>query len=126
MRKALWAMTPGLAVVLGTILGLAIAYGQEKKPDPPAEPKSIPVEFQNKILKLQLHQQQVAAEYQQCSTRIAAIPQEFNLDNAKIGQASDEALKEMKLDTEHWTVDVKAMTAIPKTAPEAPKEEKKP
>jgi hypothetical protein len=125
MKKALWAMTPGLAVVLGTILGLAIAYGQEKKPDPPAA-KSIPVEFQNKILKLQLHQQQVAAEYQSCSTRIAAIPGEFNLDNAKIGQASDEALKEMKLETDKWTVDVKAMTAIPKTAPEAPKEEKKP
>jgi len=128
-RFMFWGAAISLAFALAFTI---VAFGQEKKPE---ESKAIPVDAQNKILKLQLHQQTIEAEYQGCSTRIAAIPGEFNMDNAKIGQASDEALKEMKLDPAKWTVDVKAMTAIPKpdlSTPTGPpvepakKEEKKP
>lgn len=122
MTKGDWktVLFYSVASVLALVICFAIvAYSQEKKPEAPADSKAIPVDAQNKILKLQLHQQQIAADYQQCSTRIAAIPGEFNMDNAKIGQASDEALKEMKLDPAKWTVDVKAMTAIPKPEPQA-------
>jgi len=105
-------------IALAVIFLCSVAAAQNPKPI------TISVESQNKLLKLQLRQQQVVSEIQQLQLRYTQDQQDLKSINDEANADIKKALLDASQDPEKMTVKYDAATQsfsiVPKPAPEKP------
>jgi len=75
-----------------------------------APPKKASSDAQTKILRLQLQQSRIQQQYQACQA--ADFQTQYNRTSVEIITASDEALKEAKLDKKEWDLNLETFEFI--------------
>ena len=106
-----------LAMPLISTIKSGIKAQDKPTPVPAPTAQTLPTEAQNKIMKLQLRQAEIATEYNAIQTHSKDLGAEFNSNNAQIDAIVKDALKEMKLDPTKYDVDAKTLTVAPKPKP---------
>lgn len=103
------------------ILAANFVFDQDKKPDPP-KPKTASVELQRDILREQLAEKQIQADFQSCQSR--QWTNEFNAHQAVIQSLSESAFKQAGLDKKDWDFKLDTFEFVKK--PEKPEKPEKP
>lgn len=101
-----------MRIVLAVAVAVMLSLGFARAADAPAIPEQAKV----KILKVQLEQANLRAEYTAAQQRMKEIEAQFPKTQQDLQAAVDEAFKEAKLDKKDWNVDLAKLefVAIPK------------
>jgi hypothetical protein len=101
------------------LLGLCWTVLAQKPGDPKNAPNQLPVETQNEVLKLELHQQQIQSDFNACNLKMQSAQKDFSDDQTKIDKAELDALRKMGFDPDKMLVqrDTFYITAKPEPKP---------
>jgi hypothetical protein len=105
-------------LVLWCAAGIISAFGQDGPKKPPTEASA---EFQSKILKIQLQQSALTAQYNDCQQKAKTIPDEFQRNFNAMQLLAMQAIQDAKLDPKEWELDMTTFQFTKK--PQPPKQE---
>ena len=103
-------LVPALAGLLLSVAILPSVYPRQAGHETITPAKKASSDAQAKILKLQLQASRIQTQYQACQAQ--DFQTQFNKTSVEIIQASDEALKEAKLDKKEWDLNLETFEFI--------------